>query len=508
MPNSSNTGGTGQVSIAQAMDIALSHANEGRFDEARDIYRKVLSAEPRNLQALQMQAIVSEQLGDNTRAIKLFKKALKIDGSFADARYNLGNLYLRAGQYKMAEACYRLVTKQAPDFASAFNNSGLAMRHTGKFEEAEACFKRALELEPDAAYILNNLGNLCGDTLRPDEAENCYTRAIKAHPHYVDSHINLGKLFNDTQRYDEAANSFRQALTLSPEHADAHNNLAIALREAGHLEQAIEHAREAIRLDPGPAYPFYIMGKLMEQTGQPDQAIEAYRSCLERDPSDSFGAGLSLAHLGAHDIPREAPGDYLDLRYAKKARTWDQSIEGDTPYRGPALITDMLARMRPAFDGLDVLDAGCGTGLVGGALKGRAGSLIGVDLSQPMLDQAHEKNLYDRLHQGDLVKFLNKKIHAYDIILSAATLIYFGDLTPVFTAAVKALRPGGVFIFTAFPSEGEDISVTAFSCYAHSQAYIHQSASAAGFTVELLDVDIHEYKEGEPVNGLVVGLSL
>jgi predicted TPR repeat methyltransferase len=57
-----------------------------------------------------------------------------------------------------------------------------------------------------------------------------------------------------------------------------------------------------------------------------------------------------------------------------------------------------------------------------------------------MLVQAKEKQVYDGLHQMDLVEFLNGGPKAFDAMTCAATLIHFGGLRPVFEAAAHALR--------------------------------------------------------------------
>ena len=49
---------------------------------------------------------------------------------------------------------------------------------------------------------------------------------------------------------------------------------------------------------------------------------------------------------------------------------------------------------------LDVLDAGCGTGLCGPLVAPYARRLAGVDLSEGMLAHAKEKNVYDELIEG------------------------------------------------------------------------------------------------------------
>ena len=79
--------------------------------------------------------------------------------------------------------------------------------------------------------------------------------------------------------------------------------------------------------------------------------------------------------------------------------------------------------------------------------------LDGVDLSLGMLEKAKEKNVYDRIHLGEMLSYMLDKSNSYDVILSAATLIHFGDLLPVFRAAASSLKDGGLFIFTVFRNE-------------------------------------------------------
>ena len=95
-----------------------------------------------------------------------------------------------------------------------------------------------------------------------------------------------------------------------------------------------------------------------------------------------------------------------------------------------------------------MLDAGCGTGLCGPLLVPYARRLIGVDLSEGMLALAKEKHVYDALIKGELTDHMRAQPAAFDVIVSADTLVYFGDLESVVGAAAGALRPNGLFIFT------------------------------------------------------------
>ncbi|MEJ1958719.1 MAG: methyltransferase domain-containing protein [Nitrosomonadales bacterium] len=71
---------------------------------------------------------------------------------------------------------------------------------------------------------------------------------------------------------------------------------------------------------------------------------------------------------------------------------------------------------------LDILDAGCGTGLVGERVRDLAGKLDGIDMSSPMLEKAIAKNIYDQTYAVDLVSFMNSHPNSYDAITCAATL--------------------------------------------------------------------------------------
>src|SRR6202044_1555187 len=102
-----------------------------------------------------------------------------------------------------------------------------------------------------------------------------------------------------------------------------------------------------------------------------------------------------------------------------------------------------------------------GTGLVGALVRDLARQLDGVDMSPAMLERARDKQTYDRLHQDDMIAFMSAPPDGYDAIISAAALIHFGDLRPVFEAAARALRDGGIFVFTLFSSEAETVDFAA-----------------------------------------------
>jgi predicted TPR repeat methyltransferase len=177
------------------------------------------------------------------------------------------------------------------------------------------------------------------------------------------------------------------------------------------------------------------------------------------------------------------------------------------------MVADLFDHLIPDAANVAVLDAGCGTGLVGERVALRKPkSLDGVDLSQTMLSRAQERAVYDSLECCELVSYMERMPEHYDVIVSAATLIHFGDLAPVFRAASVCLRPGGRMLFTVFSNEGADVTLSFENghaeggCYLHSRHHVETAAFEAGLTVEYREEGIHEYDRGKPVMAVCVGL--
>jgi predicted TPR repeat methyltransferase len=243
----------------------------------------------------------------------------------------------------------------------------------------------------------------------------------------------------------------------------------------------------------------------MRAEQRPD-GIAHFERYLQLSPDDALGAGLYLAQFDATKVPGRSPDTYMNRLYHTRSAFWDKSTGSARPYRGPMMVAGALARLVGTAEQLDILDAGCGTGLVGDLIHGRARRLDGVDLSPHMLEKAAAKGIYHHLGQGDLVAFMQARAETYDVIASAATLIHFGDLRPVFAAACHAMKAKGLFIFTAFPHGGSGVIVNSYSCYSHSLDYIKDTAAQSGLAVELAEQEVHEYNGEVPVNGWIVAL--
>ena len=140
--------------------------------------------------------------------------------------------------------------------------------------------------------------------------------------------------------------------------------------------------------------------------------------------------------------PRE-----VAARYDAWARSYDDDLTSWS-YRAPAVVAETVLTRNPGAG--SVLDIGCGTGLVGRALRaGRfEGRIQGLDISQESLDIAEQGGAYDSLEQADLQQRLPVETDSVDAVTCVGVMTYLPDVEAVWRELARAARSGGLVVVT------------------------------------------------------------
>ena len=155
------------------------------------------------------------------------------------------------------------------------------------------------------------------------------------------------------------------------------------------------------------------------------------------------------------------------------AQRFDLHLVGGLKYRAPERVAQILLALRPDRR-FNVLDLGCGTGLLGVYLGRLHGHLIGVDLSEKMIEQAARH----------------------------------GDLAPVIPNALRILKAGGHFIFTceaASEDEADLVLRPDSNRYAHKASAVERQCREAGFDeVKIEHLESLRNEGGKALPGFIV----
>jgi predicted TPR repeat methyltransferase len=413
----------------------------------------------------------------------------------------------RANGLDDAEKLYERILKVAPDSADALHFMGVLQHQRGRSDEALRLIGRSIALSDAVPDWHNNLGNVLLETGHLDRAADAYERAARLAPERADIHNNLGVLRREQRRPAEAEAAYRRAIELDAQYADAHTNLGRLLDSLGRSEEALAAFCEALVLNPRNVKARHALGMAYQMLGRIDDAVQVYRDWLKDEP-DNPEVLHHLAACSGEAVPDRASDAYVEKVFDGFANSFDAKL-ALLHYRAPELIAQTVAALlgEPRRE-LAVLDAGCGTGLCGPLLAPYARRLEGVDLSERMLAKAQVRQVYDALAKAELTAFIDGAAPAsYDLIVSADTLCYFGDLQAVARAAAKALRPQGWLVFTVEASKGAGeagFQLNPHGRYSHRESYLRDVMAGAGLAVGGLQPAHLRTEGGKPVAGWVV----
>jgi len=146
---------------------------------------------------------------------------------------------------------------------------------------------------------------------------------------------------------------------------------------------------------------------------------------------------------------RKRHDEYVAREFNRAAGRYDDSrVVRSYQRRTQALVVDDLRIER----GMCVLDLGCGTGTatleIASRLEG-TGKVVGLDLSEKMLEQAEQKLRELGYTNVEFVLQSTSDLNYdeyFDYVLSTNAFHHFADKQDVLARVYKSLRPGGVFV--------------------------------------------------------------
>jgi predicted TPR repeat methyltransferase len=425
-------------------------------------------------------------MGQLAEAARLYQEVLSANPAHLEALYSLGMIFFQANQLEQAESLFGQVLRVAPLFADGLCMRGVTLVKLNRPEEALSCFKQASTIRPDFVEALSNHATTLVQLGRYSEGLQELERVLALSPEHALSWNNRGNALFAMKRYPEAVQSYDRALAIFPEFPDAKLNRLYAL---GDLKRGT------------PEFPEILcaQGAELMRHQRSGEALRCFDEALaiKADYPEAIALRLTAMRGAVRDLFDECAPDF------------EASMLNNLNYRGHMQVREVaeLTWTGPRT-GLIVADLGCGTGLVGAQFKDwtAGGRLDGVDFAPRMLDEARKHGIFDNLILGDLEPFLNEGAAQYDLVVTADTMIYFGDLTGVFAGVAKRLKPGGQFIFSLEAKHGEGWEETPKHRFRHSEVYLREMTQRAGLQFLHIRPTTLRFESGVPLAGFTVAV--
>lgn len=422
----------------------------------------------------------------------------------------------------------RQIMHQHPDVEKvALTYSGLLL-HREDFEQAAAVLDDFQNRHSASPTLLANLSIALRGLKQFERAAELAQRVTIEAPQLVSGWNSLGLCLIELEQPERAAQAFREGLQHHPEHPALRHHLhqlsqspssdelseasaspiggllkrAQTLSDEGNPVAAEAMIRKAIHFNPDYSYSHSSLGRFLLRHARKTEGIEALEKAHALDPS--CPTTLHFLQLARGDIPSKPSSEYVEKLFDGYAERFDEHLVDQLDYQVPNMLAQLLGSMKTSHNLGDVLDLGCGTGLMGQALKDQITHIDGVDLSRNMLDVAEKRNIYRSLAHEDIEIYLRQTDQCWDVMVCADVLIYFGDLKSPIVGIAKRLAPAGWFGFSVESTHTYPYTADAASGrYQHHTDYLHELLSQDFETPITREVQLRK-NNGLPVRGTLI----
>ncbi|MDP1683476.1 MAG: PEP-CTERM system TPR-repeat protein PrsT [Burkholderiales bacterium] len=241
-------------------------------------------------QKLVASAKQAQDKGDLKAAVIELKNALQKNPENAEARAQLGKLYLKQGDPASAEKELRKAMQLGKDKNELLPELGQAMLQQGQIQKVID----EIQVPASAAPLLR-------------------ARLLALQ----------GNAYMSLKQHDKAKASLEAARTLAPDLADVYAGLAVLAMVEQKDTEASAHIDTAIAKDPQRAATWLMKGYWLQTKDKLDEAIVAYQEALKADPR-SIQAHSSLANI----YMKQGKSDAARAEIAAIKKIEPQHLEG------------------------------------------------------------------------------------------------------------------------------------------------------------------------------------
>ena len=498
--------------IDDCMSVARIFKSCSEFEQLLALYQHLQELQPQTRAWYLAEACVLAETAAE-EALKQRLVAAELEPLAIDELKLIAGACLDGLQFELAVKFYLQAQQLNPHDAEVVLQLAASLSQSGDRGQAAKVLQKFLAGEIDdptvAAQAWFNLGVVTENT-NAELAINAYQEALELAPEYESPVANLAILLTRQGKFAETIEFLKPQVEAKVDWPRTAVLMASANRMNNKLKSAIEILESVV--DDLPEHSdgeiaWEMLIRCLIEHGDCEAALAKCEAWLKAEPSSAIAAHMKAAIQG-ENTPERASAEYVARTFDSFADSFD-SVLKNLEYRAPQLVGHLVGQTlgEPASDQA-ILDAGCGTGLLGPFLKPFAKTLTGVDLSSKMIQQAMDRKCYDTLQVSDLLDYLKapENQQRFDLIAAADTFNYFGDLSELLPTCFAALKTDGWLVFTLEFGEtyGETYRLEVHGRYTHPPGYLMEQLGECGIEGGEMHRAVLRKENGVDVNGLLV----
>ncbi len=285
-------------------DIGNIFLNLGSQDMALEWYEKALEINNNYASAINNLASLKNQGGKHQEAIDLFKRAIQADPELIQAYVGAASSFLRLGDLYQAElfATQALAINQATPRINEI--LGIISQNKSNPAQAIECYQKELEVNPQASNSLLNLGLLLLQKGQAALAVESLSKASALAPSQQCSLL-LAQAYQNLGQFKEAIVEYKKLDIDQAKNKMIPFNLGLCLLEIVDNNAAIEAFKTAVQLDESFVAAWVNLGTALKAESRLNEAVQVTQKVIDMEPNNPdalMNLGLIYADLCSFDL--------------------------------------------------------------------------------------------------------------------------------------------------------------------------------------------------------------
>ena len=231
---------------------------------------------------------------DEKAAMIELQNAIKIDPKYAEARYQLGLLYLKNNQPKQAFSQLVRVSSLDPDNTDARLKTAEFYFKWGDRKASKALVDAILTSHPDNVDALALQAAILITEKDPPNALKSIDKAISIRPDSDKLYTLRGQILAIQKNYDDAEKMFLKAIQVAPDKFRNYSHLLLFYKSFQKWDDAEKVAQGMVQRFPDQPKSFLMLITTYLQEGKIAEAQKAFKQATERFP-DNINIWLNAA---------------------------------------------------------------------------------------------------------------------------------------------------------------------------------------------------------------------
>ena len=278
--------------------------NQDMLHNAIEQYKKITDIVPDDVDSWVMLGRLEKAAQDNAEAERAYKKVLTLDPDNEDALTGLSLVYLDLGNSQAAADTLRQLADKNPSPRSlvALAETYEQMKNYGL--AAEALQKALLLNPPNAGEVKQALGQDLVYAQKYDDALLIYQGLVQDDPTDAQSYLRMSQIYRQERKFADAGAASDKALAIDPANMEIRYNQVTLLEAQGKTQQAIQTLKDILDSTAKKTYTraersvratlLPRLAALYRDAEQTDMAVDTLRQLADLDPDQAQQAAAEI----------------------------------------------------------------------------------------------------------------------------------------------------------------------------------------------------------------------